>query len=246
MDSKDLQKYDLTISDIQDEDARDIVGEKLQDILEDINDELGEDEKLIFDVPLNVEMYTGNADSILIRIHLPVVKNEENSLHESIKASALNRNEVKDIAFSFHSLNECIDFAKQIQLLEKTLIERAKKIAEEELMVAKEEELEIPESIPENMQAYFENIRKKFVEMVNQSLEQEYERAQNFNGLNTSLYKMKDVYYFICRDISLNAMQGIPEEFYLGSIEAEPSASYIEEHGEIIIKEKATDSLAML
>ena len=41
-------------------------------------------------------------------------------------------------------------------------------------------------------------------------------------------------------------MNGIAEEFYLDDISSEPLPSYIEEHGEVIIKEKAVETLTVL
>lgn len=245
MNSEDLEKYDLEISEMRNKDAQDMIGEKLHEILEDINEELDEDEKLVFDTPMNVEMLIGNTDSILIRIHIPVTETNEKFI-ETKKSSKFNRDEVKDLAFSFKTLDECIKFAKQIKILETSLIERSKNLSEEDLITAKEEELEIPDYVPETLVEHFKNLRKKVVDVINESIKEGYKKAKEFDGLNTSLYKMKGIYYFICRDIAFNAMQGIPEEFYLGSIEDKPNAYYIEEHGEIIIKENATNSLAML
>lgn len=244
MNSEDLEKYDLNISELKDPNSKDKIGEKLNEILEDINEELPEDEKMTFDSPMKVEMLIGNADNILIQIHTSQIQEKDDFL--SNQKSVFDKNEVKDLVFSFHTLDDCILFAKQIHNLSLLLIEKSKTISEDDLMMVNENELEIPDYIPDFLVDHFNKLRKTVVEQINYNILDSFEAAKNFEGFETSLHKMNDTYYFICKDVSFNSLNGVPEEFYLNDITNEPIPAYIEEHGEVIIKEKAAESLAML
>lgn len=251
MDSEDLEKYDLDIDELKDPSSKDKIGDRLQEILDDINDELDDDEKMEFNGPLSVEMMIGNAESVLIRIHslgLPEGLDEAEEQVPNFKnqKKSFDKDEKKDLSFSFKTLGECITFAKQLNWLSESLIQKAKGMKEEDLVMTKDEDLEIPDYIPEMMQGFFEKLRHSVTEKINEVLTKSYEEAKNFDGLDTSLYKMNDVYYFICRNISFYGMNGIAEEFYLNDITSEPLPSYIEEHGEVIIKEKAVETLTAL
>ncbi len=246
MDSEDLERYDLELSEIKDPSSKDKICEKLQEILVDINDELDEEDKMTFDSPMNVEMSIRNSKTVLIRIHTQLIEtNEEDNSFKNDK-KVFDKNEIKDLAFSFKNLDDCILFAKQIHNLGLILIERKKNLSKEDLKMTDEEDLEIPDDIPDFLVNHLKQLRKIIVEQINNGILESFDRTKKFEGFKTSLYKMNNMYYFICRDISFNSMSGIPEEFYLNDIENEPTPAYIEEHGEVIIKENAADSLAII
>lgn len=247
MNSEDLDRYDINVSELKNPNAQDIIGEKLQEILEDINDELGEDEKMAFEGPINIEMLIGNNESILLRIHIPQIQEENESIPDfKKKGKTFDKDERKDLVFSFKTLDDCILFAKQINNLSNFLIEKGKNMTEEDLVKRTEDDLPIPDYVPEEMMESFKKLRQNVVNRINEVIEQAYDEAKKFDGLKTSLYKMNDLYYFICKNFSYNEMNGVPEEFYLNDIAEEPCSAYVEEHGESIIKEKAAESLASI
>lgn len=270
MNSEDLEKYDIYIEDMKNGDFnQEILTEKFIYILEDINEELDEDEQIDAGQTMSIEMSVNpQANIVIMRIRTVSSPEEDydddyedDDYYEEEKHNhngffgkkdnpkeKVNRNEIQTLAFSFTNMNDVIAFAKQMNFRDMVLRENAKNVSEDDFDTFSEDDprFKIPERVPDELRNILENFRKQFVDKLNDDRDKHIEQVRNYTVTPTSLYKMNDIYYFICENVIFNEMLGISEEYYTGNIDKEPSPDYIREHGELIIKENVSEKLSQI
>lgn len=256
LNADDLEKYDIHIDEMKNGNiGQEYISSKISDIILDVNEELDDEDKLdLSNQMLSIDMSLNpRSNSVLMNINIhseDEYDGIDNDFVESqkTKPKTFNRDEIKDIAFSFKNMNEIIAFAKQLSYRDALLKEKSKTMTKDDIekITVDDPDFAIPDDFPGELKNFFEHIRNNVVDTINNEKLQDYKKIKNFKSTSTSLYKMNDLYYFICKDVAYNDLLGIPEEYYLGDIEKEPSASYVIEHGEVIIKDKVLEKLSQL